>query len=372
VKFHYKNALLPDDRAVQDINAAAGRLHGKLSGLNVHELEISDQNRGYLRNQLENIRFTLQQYSYLLSWSVAYSVVPYEEFVFIDYGGGCGILSLLAKELGLGTVIYCDICEPSCRDARVLGQILGDEADHYVHGDIDDLKGFLGANSIDCDGIASYDVIEHIYDIESFLVKLSDLSEGPFNVVMSSSANARNPKRRRDLTRFHIAAEYKGRERKPWYKESYCTKPYVEVRKEIISGYAPTLSNPEVERLVQATRGLIESDIKNVVDEYAETGEVIREPDHPTNTCNPYDGNWAERLMDANYLKEVLSKEGLEANVLGGYYGKQRNLPRELAAVILNCLISLFKNKGLYFARFYTVYARKPGPATQEVVAVEG
>lgn len=363
MKFHYKNALLPDDRVVKDINAAAGRLHDKLSKLDIEELDISDQNRGYLRNHFENIRFTLQTYSYLLSWSVAHSGVPHDEFVFIDYGGGCGILSLLAKELGLGTVIYCDIYEPSCRDARVLGQTLADEADYYVHGDIDELKGFLRANSMACDAIASYDVIEHIYDIESFLVKLSDLSEGPFNVVMSSSANARNRRRARSLTKFHITAEYEGRERKSWYKESYCTRPYVEVRKEIISGHAPRLSNPQVERLVQATRGLIESDIKQVVDEYVKTGEICREPDHPTNTCNPYDGNWVERLMDANHLKDVLSKQGFKVKVLSGYYGSQNNRLREFAAVLLNCLISLLKEKGLFLARFYTIYARKPGPA---------
>jgi len=362
VKFHYKHAMLPDDKVVNDINTAAGRLHDRLRVLDVEELDISDQNRGYLRNHLENIRFTLQTYSYLLSWSVARSGVSYDEFVFIDYGGGCGILSLLAKELGLGTVIYCDIYEPSCRDARVLGQILADEANYYVHGDIDELKGFLRANSIACDAIASYDVIEHIYDIESFLVKLSDLSEGPFNVVMSSSANAHNPKRRRSLMKFQTAAEYKGRERKSWYKESYCTRPYVEVRKEIISGRAPKLSNPELERLVRATRGLIESDIKQVVDEYIRTGEISREPDHPTNTCNPYDGNWAERLMDANHLKEILLKEGLKVDILSGYYGSQNNRPREFAAVLLNYLISLLKEKGLFLARFYTIYARKPRP----------
>jgi len=84
VKFHYKNALLPDDRVVKDINAAAGRLHDKLSKLDIEELDISDQNRGYLRNHFENIRFTLQTYSYLLSWSVAHSGVPHDEFVFID------------------------------------------------------------------------------------------------------------------------------------------------------------------------------------------------------------------------------------------------------------------------------------------------
>ena len=46
--------------------------------------------------------------------------------VLIDYAGGVGDLSLLAKELGIGTVIYNDISDELAKDARC--------ADRYESG----------------------------------------------------------------------------------------------------------------------------------------------------------------------------------------------------------------------------------------------
>ncbi|UCH06154.1 MAG: hypothetical protein JSV55_08375, partial [Deltaproteobacteria bacterium] len=149
---------------------------------------------------------------------------------------------------------------------------------------MDKLVEFLETNSIRCSALASYDVIEHIYDIETFLLKLSGLSDGPFNVVVASSANPFNPLIRRHHKKFQRKAEHGGREKKQGCREDYLTKAYLIVRQEIISKHAPSLSDPEVRQLAEATRGLIEPDIKEAVDEYLKTSNIPQEPTHPTNT----------------------------------------------------------------------------------------
>ncbi len=360
MEFMYNYARLPEDRKLLiDINTAAGRLFNKLSCLDIDSLDISDYSKKYLGNHLRNIHSTLQKYSYVLSWSIASANCPLNEFVFIEYGGGSGILSLLAKELKINTVIYNDIYEISCKDAKIIGESIGNQADYYVHGDIDDVISFLKTNSISCNAIASYDVIEHIYDIETFLKKLNNLSDGPMSVVMSSGANMFNPLIKKSIMTVQREMEYRGANKEWGHKERDCLRAYSRVREEMILKYAPYLTKKEVEQLAKATRCMIESDIQDCIDEYLKTGVFPQEPCHPTNTCDPYTGNWCEHLMDIDYLKDILSKEGFKVEILSGYYGRPENLIKRILATFLNVSIYISKKKGIRIAPFYTVYGIK-------------
>jgi hypothetical protein len=105
MEYMYNYGLPKDCKLLKDINLAASRLFNKLKYSDANSLCISDYNKRYLGEHLERMRYTLQKYSYILSWSVASTNVPLNKFVFLDYGGGIGILSLLAKEFKVGTVI---------------------------------------------------------------------------------------------------------------------------------------------------------------------------------------------------------------------------------------------------------------------------
>jgi hypothetical protein len=361
MKYLYAHAALPGDgELLRDVDAAADRLHPKLRNLGIESLEISDYGQRYLKDQLSDVSATLQRYAFILAWSVAYQETPRERFVFIDYGGGPGILSLLAKELGIGTVVYNDIYDVSCRDSKVVGQKVGDEADFYVEGDVHDLIKFLKENTITCDAIASYDVIEHIYAVKDFMRKISSLSSKSYNIVMSSGANPYNPVIRRRIFRKHFELEYRDREEEWGHKERDCLRAYFAVRKEIISNYVNNLSQAEVDSLARATRGLIASEIRKCTEKYLKTGEMPKGPIHPTNTCDPFTGNWAEHLMDVNQLASILSSGGFEAEVKVGYYGQTSNdLRKRLLAHLLNPVISVLGSKGLVLSPFYTIYGRK-------------
>jgi len=360
MEFFYKNARLPkDDKILRAVNAAASRLFLKLNNLDINQLEVSDHTKVCLGNHIQSLKNRLMKFTYILSWAVANRDIPLNQFVLVDYGGGSGILSLLAKEYGIGTVIYTDIYDVSCKDAENIGQAINNPADYYVPGDIDELLFYIKNQQITCHALASYDVIEHIYDIEPYLKKLSKISDKDFVVVMGSGANPLNPLVARSLMKQHKLIEYLNREDKPGHKQRDILKAYYDVRREIISKYAPKLSPDEVERLTKATRGLIAQDIKHCVDVYLESGKICRQPDHPTNTCDPYTGNWAEHLMDIRMLKQVLVNNGFIVKILAGYYGGGSPLKR-IVACWLNLLIFLLGDQiGLWFAPFYTIYASK-------------
>jgi len=62
--------------------------------------------------------------------------------------GGGGMLSFLAKEMGIGTVIYSDIYDISCRDVKLLSRSLELALDHVVCADIDGVISNLQRNHI--------------------------------------------------------------------------------------------------------------------------------------------------------------------------------------------------------------------------------
>lgn len=356
----YTFARLPKNyKLLTDINSAAGRLYKKLKELDIVNLDISDYSKEYLRKHLINLHGTLRKYSYVLFWSLTSSTVSLNKFKLLDYGGGTGILSLLAKELKIGTVIYNDIYDVSCKDAKTFGQAIGNESDYYLQGDIDDIINFKKQNTVHINAIASYDVIEHIYDIGEFFEKLHLLSDQPLNVFLSSGANSLNPFKRKALMKQQIEIENKDRVKKHGYKKRDCLKAYLKVREEMIAKYNKELTNNEVKRLARVTRGMMGPDIYQCVDKYLKTNEFPLEPAHPTNTCDPYTGNWAEHLMDPYYLKEVLLQTGFEVEVLGGYWSPTEKSIKNCLGKFLNIIIHLFKKQGIKAAPFYSIYGTR-------------
>ena len=315
MRYMFKFCNLPDDKStIKIVNEAADRLYYKLEGIDVKTLDISDYNKRYFGSLLKNLRSNLQKYAYILIWSIAKTDISLDKFVFLDYGGGSGMLSLLAKECNIGTVIYNDIYDVSARDAESIGKSVGNRADYYIPGNIGEVIDFLKEKSINCNAIANYDVIEHIYDIEEFLKKMSLISDSNLRVFFSSGANPYNPLIKRKIVKNHYICEFLDREQFVGRKERDPLKSYLGIRNEIIKSLHPDLSDDKVEYLGAVTRGMNENDIKKAVNEYLSSGTVSlkqKYPKYPSNTCDPYTGNWAEHLMDIYQLRNILLNENL-------------------------------------------------------------
>ncbi|AKB51647.1 hypothetical protein MSBRW_2394 [Methanosarcina barkeri str. Wiesmoor] len=368
MEYMFKFCNLPDDKStIKVVNEAASRLHYKLKGMNLETLDISDYNKKYFGSLLGNLHSNLQRYAYILVWSITKIDVPLNKLVFLDYGGGSGMLSLLAKECNIGTVIYNDIYDVSARDAELIGKAIGEQADYYIPGDIDEVIDFLKNNSINCNVIANYDVIEHIYDIEEFLKKISLISNNNLRVFFSSGANPYNPFIKRKLTKYHQMCELVDREQVFGDKERDLLEAYSKIRTKLIKSLNPNLSEDQVAYLVTATRGMVESDIQKAVNEFSASGSITlkqKYPQYPTNTCDPYTGNWAEHLMDIYQLRNILQSENFQADIWRGYYGDSNTLLKCLAARSLNFLIKNSGRYGLVLSPFFTLCGNIAPPSS--------
>lgn len=361
MKYFYNHAVLPTDKhLLTEIELAADRLSRRLLTLNPKELGISEYTQKYLRGYLQGIRGVLQTNSYLLAWALTNTQIPRGKFVFVDYGGGCGILSLLATELGIGTVIYNDIYDVSCRDAQRIAEVLQLQAQAYVYGDINELIKYLHHNTLSVNAIASYDVIEHIYDIGGYLRQLSSLSRQALRIVFASGANRHNPWVCRRIMQSHREVEYFHRKKTWGHKERDALDSYLAIRKKIVSACNSTLSEEQVDLIAKATRGLIERDIEQCVEEYNRTGKISYTPDHPTNTCDPYTGNWNEHLMETASIERIFREECFDVKIMNGYYAFSSQWYKQAIKHVLNLAISILGKNGIVLAPYYIVYAQRP------------
>ncbi|MBD3338122.1 MAG: hypothetical protein GF353_03365 [Candidatus Lokiarchaeota archaeon] len=364
MNFFYQASKKPNNDYLKiKINEAANRLYSKLVNYDIKGVEISEYNRRYFGNKIKNpvsIYKCLQKYSFLLLWSLSSNQKPLENVVFMDYGGGHGMLSLLAKELKIGTVIHTDIFEISCYDAKTIGESLNIPADYYIPGDIDEVIEFLRAESISCDAISNFDVIEHIYDISKFFDKIKLLTDDKIEIFFASGANSLNSRINKRLMKQHLEFEYKDRGYKFGRKPTDTTKALFELRKDLIRSAANSkLKEDEIELLSRLTRGFLVDHIKAITASYVENKKLPKPIKHPTNTCDPFTGNWFEHLMDPFELKKILDLNGFETSIYSGYYSTGKTLVRSVTTFLLNLLITFSSNKGLRIAPFYAIHAIK-------------
>ncbi|RIK38575.1 MAG: hypothetical protein DCC55_20695 [Chloroflexi bacterium] len=348
-----------DPRLSAEVDAAVKRLSDKLSKVDVQSLPLSDYNKRYVRQLVSSLPGHFQCYAHLLKLALAAGM---DHSYVIDYGAGWGGLALLAAELGV-PVIYDDIYDVSCRDAGMIAAAVGLEFAHVVCGDIDDLVAYTVAHELSCAAMVSYDVLEHIYDVPHYLQTLSDIPGARFRVVLASGANQHNPRIRRRLMVHHRMRETMGKEHQWGHKERDALRSYRDIRSEMIAEQAPHLSAAEIEVLAKLTRGLMRDDISAAVDEYLKRGSISYQPDHPTNTCDPNTGNWAEHLMDTGWLCKHLAAAGFEATVLPGYWVASPSPLRSIVGQTLNAVMPLLGRHALTLAPYYILKGERPDHA---------
>jgi 2-polyprenyl-3-methyl-5-hydroxy-6-metoxy-1,4-benzoquinol methylase len=360
-KFEYLHGVYPAPSPNDDaIEKGACALFEKLKNINLNILGLSEYNHRYFSDLVfptKNLINNITKYSFVLRWAIADSDNEVSKMTFVDYGGGHGMLSLLAKASGFSTVIHNDIYEQSCEDSFKIGKQIGLNSDHYIPGEITDVIRYCSTNNIIIDVISNYDVIEHIYDVEKFLFYLGEIKSKEFHVLFASGANNANPIIRAKLKKMHRYFEWNDRAYKKGRKPTDTTKALFDLRSEIIRERCSKLSSSEVRKISSLTRGLLLEDIKNVVDEYVSSGTLPRLTLHPTNTCDPFTGNWFEQLLDHKNLIEILKRRDFDAVVYPGFYGVTSQGVKGGVKRIINFLISLSWPKGLYLAPYYCLKA---------------
>lgn len=349
-----------------EIQLAINDLNEKLSKLNLFELGISEYNIRYLTSKLSNPSSNFGLYSdllYLCFDKQDRSLLT--SMTLIDYGGGSGLFSMLAKSLGIGTVIYNDIYDVSCRDVKIIADAIGCPIDVIVCGEINDVIYYLNENKLKVDCMCSFDVIEHIYDINEYLRKCNEIPMAEFGLrlVFGSGANGKNPFINHKLRRKHFISENIDREKKFGHKERDTLKSFVTIRKEIIRNYTEFLQKeiPEevINKLAINTRGLRKEDIEIEVKRLVEQNELTIKPKDKTNTCDPFTGNWDEHIMDPKELALVLKECGFHVEILPGLWRGSNRLLIRLVKLILNSFIRNSGQLGFLVSPYYVIVANR-------------
>ena len=92
-----------------DIRQAAQALVSQLKAIDYERLPISKYNKRYIARLKPVLSYYMKIYANCLLKGLESIGSSPEGITLIDYGGGSGFLSMLAKQAGIGRVIYIDL-----------------------------------------------------------------------------------------------------------------------------------------------------------------------------------------------------------------------------------------------------------------------
>ncbi|MEX2596367.1 MAG: hypothetical protein WEC59_05490 [Salibacteraceae bacterium] len=138
----------------------------------------------------------------------------------------------MATELGIGKIIYNDIYEVSCNDVKMLSEELKLPIENIISGDVDEIVSFLVANDINPNAIISFDVLEHIYDVETHFKTLGAFASNELRIVYGSGANIRNKRYVNSVAKYQINIEHNTRKKVSGHKSRDTLESYLDARKK--------------------------------------------------------------------------------------------------------------------------------------------
>ncbi len=318
---------------VQHPNIIAGIAHLKKEWPSLLNLpSLSPYNRKYLEWHIKHLEYHLTLNGLILEEALRQK--PDVDTI-IDYGGGTGMLGILAK-ISLGVkVIYMDIYSLACRDVADIGAFLALKPDEIIEGDLTGIRaGLNGMNTV----LVSRDVIEHIYDLPEFFKKSETYIPGVTQVHLTG-ANVYNWFKKKYFREIHHRFEIKGDPGK--LKETDHVQSFFQMRYDFIRANFPAINDDAVLNLSTLSRGLIFNDIKRFVESWLDGSSLVnpRPEKYMFNTCDPVSGNWSERLL---YFEEYRSMASpyFRLNFRGCPYLENQNAKgKSMASRLLNACI---------------------------------
>lgn len=341
-----------------DIQQSINSLYKKLKELNVEQLNISSYNKKYLGTYINNYSFFMSLYRQLMHKAVKHLSVHISEATFVDYGGGCGILSYLAKEIGFKTVIYNDLYKVSANDAKVISNALKIKIDYFITGDIEQFVNELQRFNLCPHLICSFDVLEHIYNWKLWLETVIKINSH-FSLLFMTSANSENPFIQRRIKKIHLQTEYEGFTKDDSWKEIDLNTAFFTERKKIIANAFPKLSSNDITLLAQKSRGLVKPAIEKLSEDFIKTKKINYHIVHPTNTCDPYTGIWTENLINSKEFKAFAKDKNLQIEITNALYGYSHSKFQNLIKYTLNLFIKLSGKHNLFFSPAYVLEMQK-------------
>lgn len=299
-------------------------LADSLRRLDYNALDISNYSRDYILRLLPTLDY------YLDICHHALDLLSPQTHTLVDYGGGQGFLSLLAKRQGIQEVIYIDHNPQASQTVTTLSNHLGFGPDTILTGDQDTLLKWCREQHCTPDALVGIDVIEHIYRLEPFFDSLHTLNPR-MTLVFTTASTPYNPFIQRRLKRIMLMDEY-GHESQ---------KGFLQLRREHIASLQPKLSEKELDYWARGTRGLTYDDITRLFhDNLSVESLPTTLPPHP-NTCDPATGSWTERILPIDSYRQLTVPLGWSVSVGKGFFNKHHSGLKRYVSRVLNAILLL-------------------------------
>ena len=335
-----------EDENARLINNWANHLYQQLSVLDISDTDIDEFGKYYFRSHHTGNRlfFSVQSSADIIYRSVKKINKPIIQLAFMDYGAGLGTLFLLAGLVGFKQVYFNDYFPKWAGFAQTICNKLGITVHGFISGDIDAVIDYAKTNHVHIDIIASRNVAEHIYNLRHFYTTL--YQSGITSLCYATTtANFHNPAMRIKHILYHAKVE------KLQFKKQ---------RAEYITELVPEITAPDLQQLVDITRGRAFADFSNAVELYLKKQPVPPVEFLRTNTCDCRTGVWAENLITRNNYIDIIEQSGFKAGYTPGFWDTHYKYALvNLVTRLLNRVIKLAGKKGYWFSPFVNVVAGK-------------
>lgn len=320
-----------------DFESAIKETYAVLSSIDYETLQISDYNKQYIGRLKPSLRYYLTIYSYCMHQGLRDAEVLLSDMTMIDFGGGSGFLSIYAKKLGIGNVIYVDLNPLSVATVQLLKERTGVGPDVILHGSSDVLAAWCSERSVLPDFLVATDLIEHVYDLDTFFDELTGINDR-MRMLFTTGSTPYNPYVKRRLHRMMLESEYGVSEFPNYYAK----------RKEYIRRRFALISEQEIESWTLKTRGLTYADMDNAIE-----NNYIPPLPGAYNTCDPETGNWTERILPVKSYRRMLLKHAYTVSVYKGFYNIRRSRKWQSAVFrLMNWFIRISGKAGFLFSPF--------------------
>jgi 2-polyprenyl-3-methyl-5-hydroxy-6-metoxy-1,4-benzoquinol methylase len=315
----------------------------RLRVIDYDSLPISDYNKRYIRSIRPALDYYMCIFAHCLRWGIRSAGSEPSALTLIDYGGGSGFLSLLAKEAGFKQVIYIDRNPLSVETVQVLKQQTGTGPDVILVGDSDALASYCRTQGIYPQLLIATDLIEHVYNLADFFADLCTINSG-MQMIFTTASTPFNPWVKRRLHRIMTECESGTLE----------SPNYLSKRETFIRQHYPHFSAEQVAVWSRHTRGLIYTDIHKAI----RSGHLPLLTDR-YNTCDPETGNCTERILPIRVYRSLLAFYGYTLSIEKGFYNVLRNnLLFAVFCRFLNTLIRFSGHAGLLLSPFIIFYCK--------------
>jgi 2-polyprenyl-3-methyl-5-hydroxy-6-metoxy-1,4-benzoquinol methylase len=302
----------------------------------------------YLSHILKHSNYYTRIYAQALNILLRHSNQGKNSLILLDYGAGNGLLGIFAKFCGFKKVYINDISPEFIEAAKLLAIKLDITIDGFITGDINTVTLYFNEKDKP-NAVVGTDVIEHVYNLDNLFKGLILLNKN-MTTVFTTAANAHNWLKAKAIKKQQVLDEYSGGAL-PGNKLSGSenSPAFFVTRQKIIQSSGIVLTEAEILLLTKATRGLIKDDILTAVSMYKKDQVVPVPPSHPSNTCDPVTGSWAERLLTVDQYRELYKNAGFELHQYNGFYnGYESNFKSK----VLKAANLLVKFTGIYLAPY--------------------